>query len=251
MCDANKQNFREKQEIKNDSILKNYKEVKCYMIRYGAINISKKDQEIFYNSNDFLNYSKAVFNNKKNRKKFKFIICLEIFKIISIVLIVLAICFNIPNAINKNFDYIFYFLFASFCFGIVISIWNYIVYDGRGWFLWGYKNIEGKDKSFISSYFVSEYLKCRFECLKNLKLSKNRIEQIKGNFNYAYYNLDKKDTNVFLNKDKKINKKWNENNYIQKSNKIKKILNYNYFYEITLIFLGFISAIIVLNVFVF
>lgn len=236
-------------ELNNNSILSNYKEVSCHMSRYGTINISKKDQEIFQKSNDFLIYSNAVFNNKKNKNKFKSIVALEIFKIISIILMLIGIFVSISSVTNKEFDNNIYFLLSTYCLAFIVEIWSSIVYDTRGWFLWGSKNIDGKDKSYISSYFVSEYLKCKYESLKDVKLTNERIEQIKNNFNYAYYNLEKKEIESYKNKANKVSKKWNDNNYIEKTEKIKKILNRNYFFEILLVVFCIILIVMILNIF--
>lgn len=60
------------------------------------LKISNEYLDILKKTNDFKNYSKAIFNNRKNQNRFKKIIILESIKLITSILMIIAIFVGIP-----------------------------------------------------------------------------------------------------------------------------------------------------------
>ena len=225
----------------NNNIGSYFKEKEQCMSPLGKINIAKKDVDILNNSNEWLNYSKAVFNNKRNYKKYKTIVVSTIIQFILLVIGIVSVIVNIPFAINKEFNNVAFFSIGASCLVILFFIFLGIFHDYRGWYLGQSSLVESNKKIMPVYYFFGEYLKSKFEVINNTKPSQERIEQIKQNYISIYYKLHEKQENDFENNNKKISNKINETNYVSKYDKVMKLLNvFNRTYE-------FLSILIVVS----
>lgn len=220
-----------------------FKEKQQCMSPLGKINIAKKDVDILNNSNEWLNYSKAVFNNKRNYKKYKTIVVSTIIQFILLVIGIVSVIVNIPFAINKEFNNVAFFSIGASCLVILFFIFLGIFHDYRGWYLGQSSLVESNKKIMPVYYFFGEYLKSKFEVINNIKPSQERIEQIKQNYISVYYKLHEKQESDFENNNKKISNKINETNYVSKYDKVMKLLNvFNWTYD-------FLSILIVVSMF--
>lgn len=227
----------------NNNIGSYFKEKQQCMSPLGKINIAKKDVDILNNSNEWLNYSKAVFNNKRNYKKYKTIVVSTIIQFILLVIGIVSVIVNIPFAINKEFNNVAFFSIGASCLVILFFIFLGIFHDYRGWYLGQSSLVESNKKIMPVYYFFGEYLKSKFEVINNIKPSQERIEQIKQNYISIYYKLHEKQESDFENNNKKISNKINETNYVSKYDKVMKLLNvFNWTYD-------FLSILIVVSMF--
>lgn len=227
----------------NNNIGSYFKEKEQCMSSLGKINIAKKDVDILNNSNEWLNYSKAVFNNKRNYKKYKTIVVSTIIQFILLVTGIVSVIVNIPFAINKEFNNVAFFSIGASCLVILFFIFLGIFHDYRGWYLGQSSLVESNKKIMPIYYFFGEYLKSKFEVINNIKPSQERIEQIKQNYISIYYKLHEKQESDFENNNKKISNKINETNYVSKYDKVMKLLNvFNWTYD-------FLSILIVVSMF--
>lgn len=227
----------------NNNIGSYFKEKEQCMSPLGKINIAKKDVDILNNSNEWLNYSKAVFNNKRNYKKYKTIVVSTIIQFILLVIGIVSVIVNIPFAINKEFNNVAFFSIGASCLVILFFIFLGIFHDYRGWYLGQSSLVESNKKIMPVYYFFGEYLKSKFEVINNIKPSQERIEQIKQNYISIYYKLHEKQESDFENNNKKISNKINETNYVSKYDKVMKLLNiFNWTYD-------FLSILIVVSMF--
>ena len=209
----------------NNNIGSYFKEKEQCMSPLGKINIAKKDVDILNNSDEWSNYSKAVFNNKRNYKKYKTIVVSTIIQFILLVIGIVSVIVNIPFAINKEFNNVAFFSIGASCLVILFFIFLGIFHDYRGWYLGQSSLVESNKKIMPVYYFFGEYLKSKFEVINNTKPSQERIEQIKQNYISIYYKLHEKQENDFENNNKKISNKINETNYVSKYDKVMKLLN--------------------------
>ena len=113
----------------NNNIGSYYKEKEQGMSSLGKINIAKKDVDILNNSNEWLSYSKAVFNNKRNYKKYKTIVVSTIIQFILLVIGIVSIIVNIPFAINKEFNNVAFFSIGASCLVILFFIFLGIFHE--------------------------------------------------------------------------------------------------------------------------
>ena len=209
----------------NNNIGSYFKEKEQCMSPLGKINIAKKDVDILNNSDEWSNYSKAVFNNKRNYKKYKTIVVSTIIQFILLVIGIVSVIVNIPFAINKEFNNVAFFSIGASCLVILFFIFLGIFHDYRGWYLGQSSLVESNKKIMPVYYFFGEYLKSKFEVINNIKPSQERIEQIKQNYISIYYKLHEKQESDFENNNKKISNKINETNYVSKYDKVMKLLN--------------------------
>lgn len=243
MNEAQKDNDLIEGVDQNNNIGSYFKEKEQCMSSLGKINIAKKDLDILNNSNEWLNYSKAVFNNKRNYKKYKTIVVSTIIQFILLVIGIVSVIVNIPFAINKEFNNVAFFSIGASCLVILFFIFLGIFHDYRGWYLGQSSLVESNKKIMPVFYFFGEYLKSKFEVINNIKPSQERIEQIKQNYISIYYKLHEKQESDFENNNKKISKKINETNYVSKYDKVMKLLNvFNWTYD-------FLSILIVVSMF--
>ncbi len=111
--------------------------------------------------------------------------------------------------ISKNITTInIYFYISTLVLGLIILLFDYLFYKKS------YFNPLPNFKSDSWKLFCKEFLKTKFESINNIELSEDRINEIKNNFISDYYNLDIHDNVKYINKNIRISKKLNDNNYI-------------------------------------
>lgn len=209
------------------------------------IYISKENKEKFIETGDVSYYQKGIFNNIKNKTKIKTSFAVEILKIISYFFGLVSLFFLIPIGLDKNLANFFgYFYFATLIFSIFILIFNDIFYLNVIRFLSSKNN-----KRTLVSYLLKEYLTCKYELVKQVNLSGERILQIKEMFSNKILISGSSDDDK---KSKiKIQKSWNDSNYNEKIEKILKNIYISAKYYYSFIFLlGILMVIVSLLVYV-
>lgn len=228
-----------------------------------SFNISEKDFEKLKTTNDFLYYSKAVFNNKNNRKLIQKIKWLELLKVTCVILFFISLIATFfVYSYTKTRIAFFLIPIIGFSFVLFSQIISYLcnpkAHSKNGktdaqkeWKL----SIKIKNKS---SFIIKEYLKCKYESINNIKLSNKRIEFIKKNFNSYNFKTDLNDKKEYIEIAKRcISKKAKKDclkNYEEvadkKGNKFLNFIEINYlltFISFCLIFIFFIIASILIE----
>lgn len=201
--------------------------------------IYKEDLSIIEQQN-FKNYCSFVYNNKNNFNTYKKIVVTEILKLIATCIYVISLLIGIPGFLEKNLLSPFGIVYlVGFIIFILVGGISEIIYHKN----YSYDNSYSKSKH---EYFMSEYLKCKYEFINLLSLSEERINQIKHYLNDYYYHFsDKK--KVEFNNTNKINNSYTTTNYIEKANKIAKTIEvsvkvYVYLYILFIFLFAVIAA---------
>lgn len=202
--------FNERREYFSNELNKYQKTNKIFLY--------KEDCNDLDNDN-FTRYSRNVFNNKKNFSTYKKILTVEILKIISTCIYLVSLFIAIPAFIEKDILNPFGLVYVGgFIFFISVGFISEFVYQAN--------NIADNDNKYPRikvEYFVSEYLKCKYETINSVSLNQSRIDEIKAYLNYYYYHFSDKSKPEFTN-NSKIAPSYTNDNYIDKANKFAKII---------------------------